>query len=151
MLTGGSPRYQLYRTKDEKFLAAAAPLEQRFWTNFCDAICLDVSLRDDSLNPSATRAAVAAIIKSRTASAWMTVFDKTDACVCVVADVGEAMCDSHFRARGLFFHRVGDENRSLMAAAVPLSPQFRKPPGTIAAPALGEADASLLPATGEDG
>src|SRR3954470_4608220 len=37
LVTGGSPRYNIYRTRDERFLAAA-PLEQKFWENFCDAL-----------------------------------------------------------------------------------------------------------------
>ena len=34
LVSGGSPRYQIYRTRDDTFLAAA-PMEQRFWDNFC--------------------------------------------------------------------------------------------------------------------
>ena len=40
LVTGGSPRYNLYRTADGRWLAAA-PLEDRFWANFCEAIGLD--------------------------------------------------------------------------------------------------------------
>lgn len=149
LLTGGSPRYQVYRTQDGKYLAAA-PLEQRFWENFCAAINLDASLWQDQNDLEATRAAVASIIESRTASEWMRVFSKTDACVCVVADVGEAMRDPQFAGRGLFSHRVGDENTELTAAAVPLSPLFRSAPGRIPAPALGEANEQYLTASKED-
>ena len=148
LLTGGSPRYQIYRTRDGQYLAAA-PLEQRFWDNFCDAIGLDEALRRDGDNPAATREAVATIIATRTASEWMQVFGNVDACVCVVADIGEAMRDSQFVARGLFSHRAGDENNALTAAAVPLSPRFRKPPGTVAAPALGESNEKYLTASEE--
>ncbi len=60
LVTGGSPRYQIYRTQDGKFLAAA-PLEQKFWDNFCDAIRLDAQCRDDARDPGAgTWSAVAA-------------------------------------------------------------------------------------------
>ncbi|HSS62980.1 MAG TPA: CoA transferase [Gammaproteobacteria bacterium] len=143
VLTGGSPRYQVYRARDGKYLAAA-PLEQRFWDNFCDAIDLDPRLRRDREDPQSTKAAVAAIIGTRTASEWMRVFDGTDACVCVVADIGEAMGDPQFADRGLFSHRTGDENNQLTAAAVPLSPQFRSAPATERAPALGEGNLEYL-------
>lgn len=149
LLTGGSPRYQVYRTKDGKYLAAA-PLEQRFWDNFCQAIDLDPPLRRDRDDPQATKTAVAAIIEKRTASEWMKVFTATDACVCLVADVGEAMRDPQFVARGLFSHRAGDENTGLTAAAVPLSPDFRSPPGTVTAPALGEANSEYLTGSKEE-
>jgi crotonobetainyl-CoA:carnitine CoA-transferase CaiB-like acyl-CoA transferase len=39
LLSGGSPRYQVYRTSDRKYLAAA-PLEERFWQVFCERIGL---------------------------------------------------------------------------------------------------------------
>ena len=39
LVTGGSPRYQLYPTRDGKFVAAA-PLEQKFWDAFTAAIGL---------------------------------------------------------------------------------------------------------------
>lgn len=144
-LTGGSPRYNVYRTSDGRWLAAA-PLEQRFWTTFCESIGLDEGLRDDRRDPHATRAAVAAIIESRPADEWQKIFDGVDACVCVVADIHDAMRDPHFSERGLFSHRVGEENSSLTAAAVPLAPSLRPPPATIAAPALGEANEHYLSA-----
>jgi len=34
LLTGGSPRYQIYRTQDGRFLSVGA-LEQKFWERFC--------------------------------------------------------------------------------------------------------------------
>ena len=46
LVTGGSPRYNIYRTRDNKFVAAA-PLEQKFWKNFCALIELPADMRDD--------------------------------------------------------------------------------------------------------
>ncbi len=143
LLTGGSPRYQIYRTRDGRHLAAA-PLEQQFWDNFCQAIGLDPVLRRDRDDPPATRAAVAAIIKTRSAAEWMQVFSGIDACVCLVADIGDAMAEPQFAGRGLFSHRAGNENGALTAAAVPLSPHFRAAPGTVPAPVLGEANEEFL-------
>jgi len=39
-LNGGTARYRLYPTSDGK-IVAAAPIEDRFWTTFCNAIGLD--------------------------------------------------------------------------------------------------------------
>ena len=61
LTTGGSPRYQYYRTADGGFLSAG-PIEQRFWEVFCRLIDLDEPLRDDSRDREATRRAVAARI-----------------------------------------------------------------------------------------
>src|SRR5262249_3093925 len=60
---GGSPRYQIYPTRDGKLVACGA-LEQKFWEGFCDAIGLAPEFIDDGPNPTATRRAVATIIAS---------------------------------------------------------------------------------------
>ncbi|MQA67301.1 MAG: CoA transferase [Alphaproteobacteria bacterium] len=51
LVTGGSPRYRLYPTRDGR-MVAAAPLEQAFWERFCDLIDLDAALSDDTKNPT---------------------------------------------------------------------------------------------------
>ena len=68
-LAGGSPRYQLYPTRDGKLVACAA-LEQKFWEAFTAAIGLAPEFVDDRRDPAANQAAVAAIIAGRTAEEW---------------------------------------------------------------------------------
>ena len=65
-LVGGSPRYQLYPTRDGKLVACGA-LEPKFWTAFAKAIELPQQFADDVRDPKATRAAVAILIAARTA------------------------------------------------------------------------------------
>src|SRR5688572_16851935 len=83
LVTGGSPRYNIYRTKDDRFLAAA-PLEQKFWENFCELIDLPPALRDDGSDPAATRDAVAERVRGRTSSELMALFKGRDVC-CTIA------------------------------------------------------------------
>ena len=59
-LAGGSPRYQLYATKDGKLVACGA-IEQKFWLSFTGAIGLAKEFIDDARAPMATRDAVAKI------------------------------------------------------------------------------------------
>ena len=124
MLAGGSPRYQLYRTKDGKLVACAA-LEQKFWRAFCAAIGLGETFANDGVDPAATRAAVAAIIANKTAAAWQPLFAAADCCVTIVAHLEQAMADPHFVQRGLFAHSVAGEGGALPALPVPVDPQFR--------------------------
>lgn len=142
-LTGGSPRYQIYRTADDRFLACA-PLEQKFWKNFCDTIGLDDEYRDDVRDTKATKAAVTGIIATRTAAEWMTRFEGIDACVCIAKDLCDAMKSNHFRKRGLFDRRVGDTDASLTAAVVPVTEIFRTAAGIENFPSLGEDNDTLL-------
>lgn len=142
LVTGGSPRYRLYRTADGRFAAVAA-LEQKFWDNLCDLLGLPAALRDDRRDPDATAAAVAEIIASKPAAHWRKAFAARDVCCSIVQDMAEAMADPHFRARGLFGRRVVDGTRSLTAVPVPVAPQFRSGTRDAGYPRLGDANAML--------
>jgi crotonobetainyl-CoA:carnitine CoA-transferase CaiB-like acyl-CoA transferase len=135
-LTGGSPRYQIYRTKDGRHLAAA-PLEERFWRVFCDCIGLAEALRPASADPAVSRAAVAEIIASRDSTHWRQAFAGKDACATVVRTMEEAAAQPEF-AR--YFDRQVD---GVPMVASVISPAFRA--STLpSAPGLGEANRELL-------
>lgn len=143
-VTGGSPRYRVYRAADGKYLAVA-PLEQKFWETFCAVIDLDPKLRDDSRDPAATIAAIAARIAARTAADWERLFAGKDACVSVIKTIGDAMEDPHFRGRGLFDRAVTAAGKAMPALPVGLAPVYAdQAPRAAAMPALGEANAELL-------
>lgn len=148
LVTGGSPRYRIYRTADGRFAAIAA-LEQKFWDNLCDLLGLSAALRDDQRDPEATAIGVAEIIESKPATHWREAFAARDVCCSIVQDMAEAMADPHFRARGLFGRRVVDGRHSLTAVPVPVVPQFRDPGRDAGYPHLG--DANNLLDGGEDG
>ncbi len=143
LVTGGSPRYRVYRTRDDRFVAAA-PLEQRFWQTFCDLIGLDPAARDDSRDPENTIRAVAARIREKTGDEWQALFAGKDVCCSVVGSVEQALADPHFKARGVFERALTADGKTLPALPVPIAPHFR---GADAAgyPPLGEGDALLGP------
>jgi alpha-methylacyl-CoA racemase len=132
-LVGGSPRYQLYPTRDGKIVACAA-LEQKFWERFTTAINLGAEFADDTADPRATREAVATIIKSKTADQWRPIFAAADCCVTIMASLQDAVRDPHFVERGLFAHKVDVGSRSVPALPVPIARQFRVTPGQAPAP-----------------
>lgn len=143
LVTGGSARYRLYRTSDDR-LVAAAPIEDKFWTAFSDAIQLDKALRDDTADPAATLARIAEIIASKTADHWSTVFKAADCCCSIVRTVEEALSDPHFRARGVFDGVVVNETGAEIAALpVPIAADLRGSAQRAAAPRLGEHNALL--------
>jgi crotonobetainyl-CoA:carnitine CoA-transferase CaiB-like acyl-CoA transferase len=130
-LTGGSPRYQLYPTKDGQLVCCAA-LEQRFWEPFTAAIGLSREFIDDSRDPAATKAAVAAIIAGRTAEKWRPVFAAADCCVTIMATLEQALSDPHFVGRGLFAHTIaGPSGATMPALPMPIDPAFRAPPDAV--------------------
>ena len=145
LVTGGSPRYQLYPTQDGRMLAVGA-IEQRFWDAFCDLVGLEPAWRNDSKDPAATIARLREIIVRATAGTWAHRIAGSDCCCSVVSTVEEASRDPHFIARGLFQYRVaGDAGRSIPAMHVPIDRAFRDDPHTaLAAPLLEAADQGNL-------
>ena len=138
LLTGGSPRYQIYRTADGRFLAAA-PLEQKFWETFCRLIDLPEALRDDTKDPDATKRAVAEIIATQPAGHWQGLFAGKDACCALVRPLEAALEDPQFTALGQFAAELSCGRVTLPALPLPLAPALRAAPGTKESPALGEA------------
>ena len=119
---------------------AVAALEQKFWNTFCDLIDLDPALQDDSVDRDATIRGVADRILQQDEQFWAERFCGKDCCCSVVRSMEEALSDPHFRARGLFDHKLTNETGEEMpAVSVPVAPQFRGNPDVpSAAPALGE-------------
>jgi alpha-methylacyl-CoA racemase len=142
LVTGGSPRYQIYRTADGGYVSAG-PIEQRFWEAFCRLIELDEPLRDDSRNPAATRRAVAARIAAKPTIHWRQLFDGVDACCAVVASLEQAVQDPQVIARKLFTRRAASDTNTVPALPVPIVEALRDPTPTRAAARLG-ADNDLL-------
>ncbi len=142
LVTGGSPRFFVYRTRDDKFIAAA-PLEQKFWENFCDAIQLDANFRDDAKDAAATKRAVAQRLRDKTAAQWQAIFAGKDLCCSVVATMQEALNDAHFKARGLFNRTVMADGKSVTALPVPVADVFRNTKTEADYPALGSANEIL--------
>jgi alpha-methylacyl-CoA racemase len=126
VVAGGSPRYQLYPTKDGKFVACGA-LEQKFWVGFCGVIGLDKELTNDFKNPAATKQAIREIIARETADHWKPKFAAADCCVTIMATLEEALADEHFVRRGLFSENVASAagDKTIPALPVPISPEFR--------------------------
>ena len=140
MVTGGTPRYQIYRTSDDRYLAAA-PLEDKFWNSFIELIGLD----QEALSQDDTEVVrqVAAVIAQHPATHWIEIFKDRDVCCAVVADLEEAVNNPHFIERGLFREILQDENGcAIPALPVPICAPFRRS-APAAAPALGDSNGML--------
>jgi alpha-methylacyl-CoA racemase len=142
LVTGGSPRYQIYRTADGRYLAAA-PIEDRFWNNFCERIKLSQELRSVDADWETVKRAIAGIIAGRTADAWRAIFSGYDVCCSIVASLQEAVADPHFAARGLFSRKVVANGRSIPALSGPIAACFRGE-DELSAPSLGAQTETLL-------
>jgi len=126
MTAGGSPRYQIYPTRDGKFVACGA-LEQKFWTAFCATIGLASEFVNDFKNPDATKNAIREIIAKETAAYWKPKLAAADCCVTIVATLEEALADEHFVKRGLFAEQISSSagDKQIPALPVPIASEFR--------------------------
>jgi len=142
-LTGGSPRYRIYRTADGRHLAVGA-LEDKFWQAFCEIAQVPAPLRDDSRDPAATIAAVEALVAARPAAHWSEALAGADACCSLVCSLEEAVRDLHFRARGLFDRQVTIPGHVLPALPVPVVSALRGDASSAPAPFVGQDNDAIL-------
>jgi alpha-methylacyl-CoA racemase len=136
LVTGGSVRYAIYRTADDKFLSAA-PLEDKFWQRFTELIGLP-ELAEEK-NETVARNEVARRIASQPASYWADCFEGQDVCISEIVNLEQAVQDPHFQERNLFSREVlNREGQKMTALPVPICPQFRSNNSQVSSPGLGE-------------
>ncbi len=124
--TGGTVRYGIYRTRDDRFIAAA-PLEEKFWLNFTSILGLGID---------ADRAAVTHAIAARESGELMEALSSRDTCCTLVMTVADAMDDPHNRARGIFARTVDVGGEEVSALPLPLVEAYRDPEKKGRAPKL---------------
>lgn len=103
LLSGGDAGYGVYATADGRYMAVA-PLEQKFWRLFCDALG-----RPDWQALHGARGTTAAALRneletlfaSRSQADWRDFFAGVDCCVTPVLTVAEALEHPQFIARGM--------------------------------------------------
>jgi alpha-methylacyl-CoA racemase len=139
VMTGGSPRYQLYDASDGAIIAAA-PLEEKFWLTFTDAIELESEMRlpDAPAGPVIER--VAKLIGSKPGEHWRAVFAERDCCCSVVSTLQEALSHPQFsrESRGGGVVRT-PSGKLVPALPIPLAPHFCVTADQeVDAPKLGE-------------
>lgn len=103
-LDGGLPCYNIYETRDGKYITLAA-LEPKFWHTFCTRVGhLELLPFHMPVGPGEREEAVnalKAIFKAKTRDEWMAELADLDACLGPVYSIEEAFNDPHMQARGV--------------------------------------------------
>lgn len=116
MLTGGTPRYALYATRDAQLLAVGA-IEDKFWRAACAVFGVSTDATQDDLRTT---------IGGQDAAYWQAAFRDVDACVSLVLPLSEALESPQAVARGLYARKVEAPGGSLLTALpVPIADTFR--------------------------
>ena len=138
VLSGGSPRYNIYKTSDGNYIAAA-PLEDRFWNKFCEAIELPKKFIKMQNDQEKVIKEIRKIIGQKEKNYWLDVFNKADCCCSIVKSIEEAINDNHFKVRKIFENKIiNNLGEEIPALPIPVDMQFRKDQKRASAPSLGD-------------
>ena len=138
VLSGGSPRYNIYKTSDGSYVAAA-PLEDRFWNKFCKAIELPKKFIKMQNDQEKVIQEIRKIIGQKEKNYWLDVFNKADCCCSIVKSIEEAINDNHFKVRKIFENKIiNNLGEEIPALPIPIDMQFRKDQKRASAPSLGD-------------
>jgi alpha-methylacyl-CoA racemase len=141
ILDTGAPWYDVYETKDAKFVAIGA-IEARFYDELLVRLRLDpqsLPAQTDRGGWPTLRRSFAERFRSKTRDEWCKVFEGSDACFAPVLTFSEARRDAHNAARGSFVSVAGVEQPAP-------APRFSRTPAGVpgAPPERGAGGAQAL-------
>jgi crotonobetainyl-CoA:carnitine CoA-transferase CaiB-like acyl-CoA transferase len=117
LLSGASPRYRLYATRDGWFVAVAA-LEDKFWRTLCQVL---------GVPESAGEADIAARIAAQDAPYWRDILERADCCCTVVRTLEDAAREEPFAGWLAALPGVRHHEVTSRAAPLPITDGLRKP------------------------
>ncbi|HXH12643.1 MAG TPA: CaiB/BaiF CoA-transferase family protein [Alphaproteobacteria bacterium] len=103
MLDGAAPYYNIYETKDGKWLSIGS-IEPWFYANLCKALGREDFLPDEFAEGDRReeiRQAFRTIFQTKTRDEWFEILTQHDICVAKVYDLDETEHDPHLRARDM--------------------------------------------------
>ena len=146
---GGIPNYNVYLTKDEKYITIAA-IEPWFFANLCRALGREDFIPHEY--DSSKRAEIARVFtekfKTKTRDEWFAILSKSDICAGRMLTLDEVPGDPQVRAREMIVEVEGPGGQKIKQVGV--SMKFSDTPGSIRslAPQLGQHTNEILSALG---
>jgi crotonobetainyl-CoA:carnitine CoA-transferase CaiB-like acyl-CoA transferase len=147
------PQYQVYQTKDGKYLAVGAN-EEKFWANLCRLIgkpeWAEKIPREGEPRAGEMIKEMAAVFRTRTQKEWLDLLMPEDTCVTAVHSLDEVFADPHVRSRQMLVETEHPQAGRVRQIGVPL--KFSETPGEIREPApeFGEHTEKILSQLGYD-
>jgi len=109
LLDGASPWYQVYETKDGRYISVAAG-EKKFYQELLRLTGLEnenLASRDDRANWPILRARLTEVFRGKSRDEWCALMEGSDVCFAPVLTIPEAIAHPHNRARGTFVEVEG--------------------------------------------
>jgi len=148
VLAGSTIRYNMYETKDGRFMAVGA-LEQKYWEKVCKAIGAP-ELAEEGFSAAKPEnqhyKKVCGIFRSKTQAEWTDVFRSVDACVEPVLSIHETIAHPLFNRRGMIGKSVHPTEGEIVFVDTPIHPDGGA--GSTPCPKLGEHTREVLLAHG---
>lgn len=139
MLSGGLACYEVYQTKDGRWLAVGA-LEMKFWRIFCQKLgkpeWIPLLNEPDEVQYKLTHD-IQTVMYTKTLAEWMDIFEDAEACVSPVLNFAELVNHPQVQARKMF-QAIEQDGIPVKHIGIPI--KLSRTPGKIraAAPKLGE-------------
>jgi len=149
-LGGGHACYNIYETRDGKFLAIGC-LEKKFWEELCRCLRRE-DLFDDLMAPLTRQMEMIqelkAVFLQKNREEWMAILGQYDICFSPVNSLPEALEDPQIRHRGLWFRASHPVDGDIPQQAFPVKFSQDQPALRILPPLLGEHTQEILKALG---
>lgn len=150
LLTGQYPWYNIYETRDGKYLSVGA-IESWFYQNLCRLMGLDDLVAHQYAEGEQRQEAFrrfAETFRTRTRDEWIARLMHADTCVAPVYSIAELAADPHLRHRGMIREVPHPTRGTVMQTGIMV--HMSETPGTIRSvdPQPGDATEDILRAAG---
>lgn len=120
ILEGVLARYQIYETKDKKWISLAA-LESKFWNRFCDMINKKEWKDDNSIHKDKSpkiHKELQKIFKSKSEKQWIELLKKEDVCFSPILENKDCLSDENFLNKKHYF-TIKNDKKTLRVPQAP--------------------------------
>jgi crotonobetainyl-CoA:carnitine CoA-transferase CaiB-like acyl-CoA transferase len=142
---GGIPNYNVYLTRDDKYITIAA-IEPWFFANLCRAIGREdfIPHEYDSTKRLEITRVIAETFRTKTRDEWFEILSKSDICVGRMLTLDEVSDDPQVKARNMIVEVEAPNGKKVRQVGI--SAKFSSTPGSIRtlAPQLGQHTDEIL-------
>lgn len=145
-LSGGAPFYNVFETKDRKFISIAS-LEPKFWAELCNALGVeeyqDQQIVSGELSQQ-IRADLAGKFREKKRDEWVKILNEREIPCAPVYDVSEVPADPQVRARKMIFEMETEAFGKLNQLATPIRLSYNPLIVRSGPPRLGQHTLEIL-------
>jgi crotonobetainyl-CoA:carnitine CoA-transferase CaiB-like acyl-CoA transferase len=128
---GATPCYNIYRTKDDRYVSIGA-LEPKFWATLCRLLQREDLIARQNDTSEETIEEVRRIFAAKTRDEWDRLLDAEEVCYAPILDLSETCVNPQLVHRGMIQEVTWPDGSR--ARQVGVVPRFSRTPGTLRRP-----------------